>query len=281
MRPDWGKDDLNGELVFNRFLGHGDQLDTLQEVLVDAAPRWCRRLRLWRDVRDQVPIDLSDPHALANAVLTEAGERGETYRTLVETYGRGPYERFFGAAELRGAGPELTVVVDVDEWVVSPLGTTRQLGNSIALQVRRSRVEGKAGSRWLEETVRALCDRLSPAWGVVCQEAEYWAKAMSDGPTIEAVGRDFGRHLPGVFWLNFFGRPYRQLLGDDRLRQTPARRVQVIDDGVLVRIGDEPGDWVTPDYAAVERQVRDHLGPELFFSKSEPDRVGVVPDWEA
>jgi hypothetical protein len=47
---------------------------------------------------------------------------------------------------------------------------------------------------------------------------------MSEGPRIEAVGCDFGRFLPGLFWLNFFGRPYRGLIGDAHLRSTPAGR---------------------------------------------------------
>ena len=37
---------------------------------------------------------------------------------------------------------------------------------------------------------------------------------MSDTPRVEAVGRDFGRFLPGVFWLNFLaaaGKPHRSL----------------------------------------------------------------------
>lgn len=42
----------------------------------------------------------------------------------------------------------------------------------------------------------------------------------------------------------------------------------------------DPGEWDTPGYAIVEQQVRDHLGPELFFSRTDPDRIGVVPDWD-
>src|SRR5439155_664930 len=84
-----------------------------------------------------------------------------------------------------------------------------------------------------------LCAELSPAWASAGHSAEYWAKVMSDAPRVEALGRDFGRFLPGVFWLNFFGRPYRELLGDDRLRSTPAARVAIVDDGVLVGLAGE------------------------------------------
>lgn len=212
------------------------------------------------------------------AVLAAAGERGPTYRALVERYGAGD-ERLVGSAELRGAGPELVVVVSVDERVVSRLGPATELGNHIALQVRRPNVDGGGGAVWVREVFQALCDRLSPAWGSAQHPGEYWAKVMSDGPSIAAVGRDFGRFLPGVFWLNFFGRRYRALLGDDRLRSTPADEVVVVDDGVLVALAPGPWGWDTPEYAVAEQRARDHLGSEVFFSKAEPDRPTVAPDW--
>ncbi len=267
--------DLDAEVVFDRFLG-GDDLDRLQEVLVAAAPRWCRKLRVWKGPRDQVPVDVSEPDALAAAVLAGAGERGELYRALVTEHGRPPLERFSGSVELRGAGPELTVVVSVDQLVLAPLGPKRMLGNAVALQVRRGTVEGRPGVEWVRTTFAALCRELSPAWGSACHPDEYWAKVMSDAPRVEAVGRDFGRYLPGVFWLNYFGRPYVDLVGD-RLRSV--RGGEPVGDGVLVPVGDDPRRWDDPATVRHEWDVREHLGPELFFSKGEPDQPGAVPDW--
>lgn len=281
MRPEWSEADLDGELVFARFLGDGSDLDVLQELLVAAAPRWCSSLRVWKSARNQIWIDVSDPGALAGTILGAAGERGSTYKALVEEHGRPPLERFSGSAELRGEGPELVVVVSVDQIILSPLGPAKSLGNTIDLQVRRPKVEGKPGAIWLRETMQTWCGKLSPAWASAQHPAEYWAKVMSDEPTIQAVGRDFGRFLPGVFWLNFFGRPYRELLGVGRLRSVPGEQVTEVDDGVLLLLSNDPQDWDTSAYAAAEQRVRDHLGAELFFSKADPDRLGVVPDWQS
>ena len=275
-RPTW----IDAEIVLDYSLTTGSGLDGLQEVLLAAAPLWCSGLRVWRSRRDQRAIDAQQPGALTKAVLAAATERGPTYRALVERYGRPPFERCSGSAELRGAEPGLTVVVSIDEWITSPLGSTKALGNRIALQVRRPKVEGNIGHAWLRETFETLCARLSPAWGHAGHPAEYWEKAMSVEPRIEAVGRDFGRFLPGLFWLNFFGRRYRRLIGDDRLRSTPAERVAVIGEGTLIALGSDPRAWNTPDYACAEKQVRDHLGPQLFFSKTEPDRQTVAPSWD-
>lgn len=277
MRPDFADGDLDAELVFDRFLD-GDELDRVQVALVAVAPKWCSRLRVWRSSKDQVPIDVSQPDALAAAVLVAAGERGPTYRRLVEEYGTPPFERFRGSVELRGAGPEMVVVISVDQMVLSPLGSKKRLGNRLSLQVRRPKVEGQLGSAWVRSSFEVLCSALAPAWGAAKHPHEYRAKVMSDAPSVEAVGRDFGRHLPGVFWINFLGRPYRNLLGDDRLRSVPGK-IADVGDGVIVMLGPEPGLWDDPSFAAAEQKVRDHLGTQLFFSKADPDRVGLVPDW--
>jgi hypothetical protein len=276
VKPDFAGHDLDVEVVFDRFLGM-DDLDLVQDVLASVAPRWCRKLRVWKAPRDQVPIDLSDPHALGSAVLAAAGERGDTYRALVEKHGRPPHARFAGSAELRGAGPELTVVISVDELVLAPLGPSYDLGNHVALQVRRAKVEADPGPEWVRAAFEALAGRLSPAWGAASHVDEYWSKVMSDEPPVRAVGRDFGRHLPGVFWLNYFGRPYVELLGARRLGSAP--NATPVGDGFLIAVGHDPRAWDDPATVAVEQTVRDHLGPELFFTKGEPERVGVVPDW--
>ncbi len=281
MTPQFRETDLDGELVFDRYLGAGDSLDVLQDALVKLAPRWASKLRIWRGPRDQRPIDTGLPGALSAGIMEAASERGPTYRSLVERHGVPPFERLAGSVELRGSGPELVIVVSVDAMVVSPLGAKQQLGNRIALQVRRPKVGHSSGDIWLRDAFEFLCARLSPAWGSAGHAREYWVKVMSDPPRVEAIGRDFGRFLPGVFWINFFGRRYRELIGNDRLRSAPAERVARIDDGVLIVIADDPAAWDTPEYAVSEQRVRGHLGTELFFSKAEPERLTVAPDWDS
>jgi hypothetical protein len=106
-------------------------------LLGSLAPKWCSKLRLWREAKDQRPIRIDDPGALKATVIDAATERGSTYQELVERHGRPPLERVMGSAELRGAGSELVVVVSIDEMVLSPL--KRDLGSDIALQARSSR----------------------------------------------------------------------------------------------------------------------------------------------
>jgi hypothetical protein len=276
--PKWGAADLDLKVVCDRYLGAAGELDGLQELLTEVAPRWSRHLRAWGSTKDQLPIDVSQPGTLREAVLSIATRRGPTYQVQVERHGPGD-ERLFGSAELRGAGSELTVVLSVDQRVVSSLGGATRLGNTVALQIRRPKVEGQAGVDWALGVFEELCDRLSPVWGGAGHPAEYWAKVMTEQPPIRAVGWDLGRYLPGVFWLNFFGRPYCRIIGEDRLRSAPTSRVVGADQGIVVGLGLEAWSWDTAEYASAEQRIRDHLGPQFFFSKAEPDRPTVAPQW--
>lgn len=253
MTPQFRETDLDCEVVFDCYLGTGDALDVLQEALVALAPGWTSKLRIWRGPRDQRPIDTGRQGSLRDGIMAAAGERGTTYRALVDRYGIPPLERLAGSVELRGSGSELVVVVSVDKMVVSPLGAKQQLGNNIDFQVRGPKVGRSSGDTWLRDAFEFLCARLSPAWGWAGHPREYWAKVMSDTPPVDAVGRDFGRFLPGVFWLNFFGRRCRELIGDDRLRSAPAERVAVIDDGVLIVLADDPAARDTPSMPSENR----------------------------
>jgi hypothetical protein len=77
-------------------------------------------------------------------VIAAVGDRGSMYRALVKRHGQLPHERLTGSAELRGSGPELVVVVSLDQMVLSPLGNKKQFG-----QRRRS-----AASRAADRTRR-------------------------------------------------------------------------------------------------------------------------------
>jgi hypothetical protein len=281
VKPNFGVNDLDGEVVFDRFIGIDKDLNQLQTLFSAIAPKWSSKLRIWRGPKDQRAIDIARNGSLTAAVLQAATERGPLYRELVQQFGRQQFERAFGSVELRGADPGLIVVLSIDRTVVSPLGAKKDLGNHISFQVRRPLVEGRPANAWLREAFQTVCAEMSPAWGWAGHLDEYWAKAMTELPRVEVIGRDFGRFLPGLFWSNFFGRRYRDLVGASRLRTAPAERVIDLDDGVLIELSSDPLNWNTADYAIREQKVREHLGQELFFRRTAPDSATVVPDWES
>ena len=276
---DWSDSDLNAEFVFDRNIGPDSTLIELQRLIAEFAPRWASTLRVWRSQRDQRTVPVDQPNSLRYAVVEAAGKRGPTYQRLVNTHGRPPSERLRGTAEVRGRSRHLTVVVGIDEFIASHIGSRVDLGNSISLQVRGTRVEARDSATWLEEVFSEGCKRLSPAWASAESRAEYWAKVMATNDRIEAIGRDFGQHLPGLFWLNYFGARYTSFIGRNRLLSTPAVSVAMVGDGISIKLGNRPTDWKTEPYIEVERQARSHLGAEVFFAKSNPSRGGRAPVW--
>jgi hypothetical protein len=213
-------------------------------------------------------------------VLRVAGERGPTYRWLVEKYGEGD-ARLSGSVEIRGATPDLTVVIRVDERRFPPIGDSLQLGNTVALQLRRARVQGRSVDAWASDVLEELAHATAPAWGAVSAGDEYDAKVMSDGPGVRAIGRDFGRYLPGLFTVNFFGRPYVDLIGRERLLAAPGVRVKAVDDGVLIAAGEDPRAWSEPGQRRSEERLIEHLGRQYFFSKGDMPASPVAPNWAA
>jgi hypothetical protein len=273
--------DLDAEIVFDRWIDPGDELDVLQSTLASHAPAWCTRLRLWRSARDQRPVDISRPGALKETVLSACYQRGPAYQALVQQHGRPESERSFGSAELRGSNRDLTVVISVDQTVLSPLGKSWSFGNRVNVQLRGATARKPSEGEWTAKLFAELCEQLSPAWGQAGAVAEYWAKAMSVSPRIEAIGRDFGRYLPGLFWLNFFGQRLCEHVGKSRFLDTRSHLVSEVNAGVLIGLSSDPGRWDTPEYQAEEARVRQYLGAGLFFDRNRPSERVAVPAWDS
>ena len=268
---------IDVELAYDRFIADGGELGELERVLRSAAPAWSAGLRIRLASGRREPVG-DGPGALQAAVVAAASARGPLYHAMVAAYG-GVEERVSGSAELRGASPQLVVVVGIDQRPFARVGGALILANHVTLQIRGARVEQRPAGEWAMDVFRELCERTSPAWGAVHDSAEYDAKVMSDGPQIAAVGRDFARYLPGVFAANFFGARYVELMGRERLLESPAEEVGPVDGGVLVVVDADPEAWDRPERKHADQRMLDHLGREYFFAKPRPPDASRAPDW--
>ena len=255
------RDSIDVELAYDRFIADGGELEELELVLRESAPRWSSGLRIQLEPREHEPVD-DRPGALRDAIVTAATARGPTYHAMVAEYG-GVDERRSGSAERRGASSALTVVVGVDEYPFSRIGGALILPNEITLQIRRARIERRSASEWALHVFRELCQRTSPAWGSIH----------------DSDGRDFARFLPGIFSANFFGARYVELIGRERLLEAPAQEVSPIDAGVLAVRDTDPQAWDSPAREQADQRLLDHLGREHFFAKPHPPDPSRAPDW--
>jgi hypothetical protein len=269
--------DIDLELVFDRRLGV-EELGSLQQLLADRAPLWSSSLEVWAHRNDHRQVNIEAVGSLAEEVVSAAAWRGETYRQRVAESGQGD-GRFLGSVELHGCSPALTVVISLDS---KPLFRMRDgsllFGNRIAFQIRDARIDGLSNAAWARKLLEIAAARLRPVWASARTSAEYRAKVMSDLPPHRAEGRDFSEYLPGLFWLNYVGEPYVDLIGLDRLLSAPAEVLQ-INQGVFLALPGDPWAWEGEEYRKAEDAVLSHVGKEFFFSKVDSGKTTVAPRW--
>lgn len=122
------------------------------------------------------------------------------------------------------------------------------------------------------------CQELSPYHGHAEMIEEFDHKNIShEGGGTMAVGVDVSRHLPGLYWLNFFGQAYRDLIGREKLLSAPAYEVREVDDGVMLALHSDPRAWTTDEFGSRERAILEHLGPEYFFNKDDLSKPTIAP----
>ena len=263
---------------FGESLFESEHLSRLQQVLSELAPQWSRGLHIYRRGVITPIIDVLLPGSLENAVKSAAAERGLTYTALVKASGTGPFARRSGVVELRGCNRSLITIVRTDEWVFSPASGEWHFANSITLQILQERAEKQDAVLWARTAFAVLCERLSPVWAVGHCVDEYASKNMStEGGGLKAVGVDISRYLPGLYWLNFFGASYCELIGMDRLLSCPAEETKKVDNGVLVRVSDRPTDWRSERYRQAEAEILGHVGDVYFFDRRKPNNNTIAP----
>jgi hypothetical protein len=151
------------------------------------------------------------------------------------------------------------------------------------MQFLTSQFEGQATKEWIDVFFARACEELAP-WHAHASTSSEWAANnlafnTPDGARVRAVGIDKTKYLPGLYWQNYFGGPYVDFIGRQRLLSAPACRVQEIGGGVLVKVFEDPYSWASPESSDLKRRVLAHLGEEFFFIKEAGPRTTRAPDF--
>jgi hypothetical protein len=94
---------------------------------------------------------------------------------------------------------------------------------------------------------------------------------------LRAIGVDVAKYLPGLYWLNFFGFPYEELIGEQRLASAPAFQVGACGLGYIVMLSKDCHAWDAPETRLREESVRRHLGERYFFDRNQQLRETISP----
>jgi len=234
------------------------QLSALQALLYRHLPTWCSRLAAASD-EDTDGIVVSSQTTLYQAVHEAAPPR---------KYG-------LADAVLTGSYDGLALFLDSSRKAFPPESN----GFSVEI-VDVISIEGKTASTWASEFFHDVPNSLPVRYGNARCAEEFDVKNLdTTGGGAHAIGVNLQQSLPGLYWLNFFGKPYLTLIGRERLLSAPAYKVETIDDGVLVALDSDPAAWRTPAYRNCEERTLDHLGRKYFFQRREPGAETIGADF--
>ncbi len=234
------------------------QLDSLMAVLREHLPSWYSRLRASCLEDDPDAMAIRDPSQLYEFVHESLPPRRGLGRGVLWT--KQPGARFY----LHYC--DTTYPPDMNRLSIEFLDLPS--------------IEGSPVVPTVHKLFRDICAQLPITYGHAHLREEFEAKNMhSDQEGTWAVGIRLTKYLPGLYWLNYFGNVYVNLIGRDQLVSAPASEAHAISDGVLLSLADSPESWNTPAYQAREEAVLAHLGPQYFFTRSDPNRETVAPDF--
>jgi hypothetical protein len=276
-------EDLCFEFHYGGDLVATDVLLMLQQVLAEAAPAMAPALEVRSYERDpnRRRVDLADPESLRAAVAAKGTERGALYHDLAASHGGPEGSRRFGHALLQGRGPAAAgffLSVDFDTLAPArPSGDQWLWSNSIGGRISSSKVEGLARQRWLLRFTHRLAAQTDIVWGAGYHHGEFAATNLDISHGIRAIGRDIRQYLPGIYWLNVFGCPYRDLVGTGRLLSAPAVAVDEIGSQVIVQAYQDAEDWAVNQ--ASRHALRAALGAEYLYDRDYPSRTHRAPDF--
>lgn len=103
----------------------------------------------------------------------------------------------------------------------------------------------------------------------------------SKGTVEEFVGDDPERGLPGLYWMNIFGKAYADWFGAANWGQVKATVREPRPDGSLfLQFGEQAVDADSNAVASMQAIAKDRLGTNAFFDIAAPKRMLVTPEWQ-
>jgi hypothetical protein len=264
---------LDLTVCVGRSLFSGDDLDVLEHVLAQQAKPWSAGLHAWQEERERRELT----GGFAESMRQIAAEKGELFRQLTAKHGTGPHERRTGSVELRGGDSSLLVVVGMDEYVFAPSAGRYLWGNTITFQFCQRDCCGETTAVLSRRIAEVCCHDMNVLYAHGHLLEEWDAKNISRDGGMMAIGADVSRYLPGLYWLNYFGKPYCELIGRERLLGAPAFESNAVGDGVLMLVDELPESWKSDE--THHSNVLSHIGDQYFFLRDKPDRETRAPSY--
>lgn len=100
----------------------------------------------------------------------------------------------------------------------------------------------------------------------------------TEEPNMYVTTHELRHWLPNLPWLAYFGKPYIELFGEEKLANAPVYRVEKIGEGYLLQLTENISD-IANDYAAYrakEQAVKAHLHPNAFYNREKGYSLDIL-----
>jgi hypothetical protein len=119
--------------------------------------------------------------------------------------------------------------------------------------------------------IKALSTLASSLYGRSFTDAEFESKnfrdrVLKDGRVSrESITLTPRQGITDLFWLNYFGRPYVNIFGEQLLKRVQCLQFETVSDGVLLTFARDPFQWDSLDVLASESAAKRELNHGAFF----------------
>lgn len=93
-----------------------------------------------------------------------------------------------------------------------------------------------------------------------------YGNAYHDSNSIYSSGLDYKTCLPGIAWMNLFGKPYVDMFGRDVIETSPCKVEEFAENCFMLLTAEEPI-RANPELLEIQERVKDHLGRDAFDRK--------------
>lgn len=254
------------KLFFDSSIYNLDFMDRVQSFIVDEPTQLFDGIYLKGLKKTKHRIDLNEDclYTMLDKYVTDTCPVFELISEHV-----GFDETQLGLAEFEFSSSNLAMIINYNDLSFVPSAGRWLWGNSITFQLITDSTEGVLSSGVCEKLFLSACERFQPSYARICDQKEYEVKNMLDSPSIMAVGVDISRYLPGLYWGNYFGVKYKQLLVGDKLLNCGAQRSFALGQGIAMFLSEKINTWSLPEYQNIEAKVLKCVGKEYFFGKSD------------
>lgn len=235
-----------------------------------ALPAWGKSVRVDLDDEGAIPTSLDDPAVLRKATVDSRGRWQRSQEPAAPSEPEGDFH-------LKGATPGVSVMGLSRRRGFIRIMNEHTFGNELVVEILCPIVEEMEAVQWLARAMRSACQALTPDYAEAYTNEEHCARNVDFSYGSRAIGAYISECLPGLYWLNYFGRELTEFLDAKKLLSAPVPIRERIGDGVLLGLHADPHAWSTPEFEATWDSAMEWIGREYFFDRRYPDRPLVRP----